>query len=317
MLLALFVTEKGLPVGYEVFPGATYEGHTLVTVLEKLKKRYQLDEVVFVADRGLLSEENLKYLEENKFKYIVGARIKNLPAELKINILNKENYLPMQNDVSQKVAVFEYDSNRHLIVNYSPERARKDAYDREKAIAKLRKKLAKSKDPKSLVNNYGYKKYISIEGNATIEINKIKLEDDSQWDGLAGIVTNMEGITPEQALSHYRGLWQVEESFRITKHHLRIRPIFHWNPQRILAHIAINFMAFVCVRYLEYRLTTQSQKLSPAVMRDSLLRVQASVIKDKKTGQNFLLPAKINAHAKEIYRVFRLKTPQKLMTLQM
>ena len=317
VLLALFVTEKGLPVGYEVFPGATYEGHTLVTMLEKLKKRYQLDEVVFVADRGLLSEENLKYLEENKFKYIVGARIKNVSAKLKSKILNKDNYVIMQNDSDQKVAEFEYESNRYLIVNYSPERARKDAYDREKAVVKLRKKLAKSKDPKSLVNNYGYKKYISISGDATIEINKTRLENDAQWDGLAGIVTNIENITPEQALSHYRGLWQIEECFRIKKHDLKIRPIYHWTPQRVMAHIAINFMAFVCVRYLEYRLTMQSQKLSPAVIRDSLLQVQVSVIKDNKVGQHFLLPSKINSHAKEIYRVFRIKVPQKLMTLQM
>ena len=82
------------------------------------------------------------------------------------------------------------------------------------------------------------------------------------------------------------------------------------------AHIAINFIAFVCVRYLEYRLAIQSQKLSPAVIRDSLMQVQASLITDNKTGQHFLLPSKINPHAKEIYRILRIKAPQKLMSIK-
>jgi len=316
VLLALFVTEKGLPVGYEVFPGATYEGHTLVTMLERLKQRYQLEKVVLVADRGLLSDDNLKYLEESKFSYIVGARIKNVSERLKYKILDRGNYVVMQDDENQKSAKFECESNRYLIVNYSPERAKKDAYDREKSIEKLKKKLAKSKDPKSLLNNYGYKKYILINGSTSIEINQKKLENDAQWDGLAGVITNIKDITPEQALSHYRGLWQIEESFRIKKHDLKIRPIYHWTPQRVTAHIAINFIAFVCVRYLEYRLAIQSQKLSPAVIRDSLMQVQASLITDNKTGQHFLLPSKINPHAKEIYRILRIKAPQKLMSIK-
>ena len=92
VLLALFVTEKGLPIGYELFPGSTFEGHTLIPVLEKLKKRYQLEDVIFVADRGLLSEDNLRILQEKKFKYIVGARIKNVSKNLQEMILDEKNY---------------------------------------------------------------------------------------------------------------------------------------------------------------------------------------------------------------------------------
>ncbi len=316
VLLALFVTEKGLPVGYEIFPGSTYEGHTLIAVLEKLKQRYQLEEIFFVADRGLLSDENLKYFEDNNYKYIVGARIKNVSAKLKSKILNKQNYTVMQNNPDQKIAEFDYISNRFLIVNYSPERARKDAYDREKSIEKLEKKLKKSKNPQSLVSNYGYKKYISITGDAAIEINKIKIENDMQWDGLAGIITNMKNTTGEEAFSYYRGLWQIEECFRIKKHDLKIGPIYHWTPQRVKAHIAINFIAFVCIRYLEYRLAIQSQKSSPAKIRDSLMQVQASIIKDNKTNQHFLLPSKIHPLAKEIYRILKIKAPKKIMTLK-
>jgi transposase len=313
VLLALFVTEDGLPVGYELFPGATYEGHTLIPVLEKLKNRYQIEQVVFVADRGLLSEDNIKYLEDNNFTYIVGARIKNLSKQLKDKILDSNNYSMID---GKKIAIFEYTNNRKLVVSYSIERAEKDRHDREKSVAKLYKKIDKDTNPKSLLSNYGYKKYIELKGDAKIEINKTKLEEDSKWDGLLGVITNVDEFAAEQILVHYRSLWQIEECFRVNKHDLKMRPIYHWTPNRVKAHIAISFIAFVCVRYLEYRLKVQSQKISPEVIRDALMQVQASVIRDKKTETHFLLPAKINPHAKEIYRVLGIKVPEMAMLIR-
>jgi transposase len=326
VLLALFVTEKGLPIGYELFPGNTFEGHTLIPVLEKLKTRYQLDEVIFVADRGLLSEENLKILEERNFKYIVGARIKNVSKTLQESILNKENYRNIdikwnpnkkQKEAPvQRIAKFDAKNGRQLIVHYHSGRAKKDAHDRSKSIEKLYKKLSKSKDPKTLLNNYGYKKYIDVNGEAALEINEAKIEEATQWDGLLGVVTNIDDHPAETLLMHYRGLWQIEESFRINKHDLRMRPIYHWSPHRVKAHIAISFIAFVCVRYLEYRMAVQSDKISPEEIRKALLQTQASIIHDKKSEQSFLLPSKVNPQAKEIYRVMRIKMPNKLTKLE-
>src|SRR3990167_6830265 len=216
----------------------------------------------------------------------------------------------------QRIAIFDEKNGRQLIVHYNSERAKKDEYDRNKSIEKLYKKLAKSKDPKSLLNNYGYKKYIELQGEAKIKINESKIEESARWDGLLGVMTNIKDSSPEVLLKHYRGLWQVEESFRINKHDLKMRPIYHWKPHRVKAHIAISFMAFVCVRHLEYRVALQSEKLSPEEIRKALLRTQASIIHDKKSGGLFLLPSKINVHAKEIYRIMRIKLPSHLMKLK-
>lgn len=326
VLLALFVTESGLPVGYELFPGSTFEGHTLVPVIEKLKARYQLEDVIVVADRGLLSEDNLKCLEERNFKYIVGARIKNVDKKLKNQILDENNYKSIDVEWNankkqkgkpiQRIATFSGKQGRQLIVHYHSDRAKKDAHDRSKSIEKLYKKISKSKHPKSLLNNYGYKKYLEVQGEASLKINEAKIEESAQWDGLLGIVTNIKDKVPENLLSYYRGLWQIEESFRMNKHDLRMRPIYHWSPHRVKAHIAISFMAFVCVRYLEYRVAVQSEKLSPEEIRKALLQTQASIIQDKKSNQSFLLPSKIHPHAKEIYRVMKIKLPKKLMKIE-
>ena len=153
------------------------------------------------------------------------------------------------------------DQNKKLLVSHSAKRARKDAYDREKAIVKLRKKLKKSKNPKELISNSGNCKFLRIEGDSEIHLDEDKCAQAAVWDGLHGVITNDFNLSPEDAINQYRGLWQVEESFRITKHDLKVRPIFHWTPNRIRAHLVISFMAFTCVRHLEHRVKLQYQKL--------------------------------------------------------
>lgn len=311
VLLALFVTTDGLPVGYELFPGATYEGHTLKPILEKLKARYQIDEMVFVADRGMLSDDNLSYLEANNISYIIGARIKSLSKAKQKEILDwgKEVKNLKKEFCTNRI---EINSKKHLILSYQKKRAEKDQYDREKSILKLQKKLAKSSNPKSVISNYGYQKYLIIDGDATLKINTNKINAESVWDGLSGVYTNQTTISNDKILSHYRSLWQIEESFRISKHDLSIRPIYHWTPSRVKAHIAISFMAFACVRNLEYRIKMQYKKLSPEVIRQELLKVQASIIKDNGTGKKYIMPSIASQEAKQLYRIIGSKIPDKI-----
>jgi len=305
ILFALLVTEEGLPVGYQIFPGSTYEGHTLVPILQEIKTRYDLGKVIFVADSGLLNNDNLEALEDNGFEYIVGARIKNVSKKLKEEILNKNNYKKIDDSDDLKINRLKY-KNRNLIISYSPKRARKDTHERQKNIDRLLKKVQKRVGVKNLMGNYGYKKYINIESNEKLSIDEDKIKADQEWDGLHGVITNAKDMTDTQVLEYYHGLWQVEESFRINKHDLKVRPIFHFKPERIKAHMAISFMAFTCVRNLEYRIKLQYKKLSPEVIRRELLHVQGSLIVDDSTKKQFYLPSKISDTAKKIYKLMNV-----------
>jgi len=234
VLLALFVTTDGLPVGYELFPGATYEGHTVKPILEKLKARYQIDEMIFVADRGMLSNDNLEYLEDNNIPYIVGARLRTLPKTKQKEILawGQEVKLQEKEFCTNNITV---SNTKHLILSYQTKRANKDRHDREKSILKLHQKIAQSDNPKHVISNYGYQKYLLIEGDAALKINTDKLDREADWDGLSGVYTNQTSLSDSEVLDHYRSLWQVEESFRINKHDLSVRPIYHWTPKRVKA----------------------------------------------------------------------------------
>lgn len=301
ILLALFVTTKGLPIGYQVFPGAFYEGHTLITVLDKLSKHFELDKIVFVADRGLFNKENLEFLEEKKIFYIVGGRIKNLKKQQKLDILSFKESIKDKN--SGIFTLNLNDDERKLIVNYSSKRALKDRFDRERSITALKKRLLKSNKSENLISNYGFKKYIAIIDDSKIELNTTKINEDEKWDGLQGIVTNVTWLTKEEILSHYKGLWQIEESFRISKHDLRIRPIYHWVERRIKAHLAISYMAFCCVRYLEHIISQHHVKLSCEKIKDNLLEVQNIVIKDRKSKLRYLIPSNLSEENSKIYSI--------------
>ena len=314
VLISLMVTKQGMPIGYEAFPGSTYEGHTLIPILETIKKRYQLDKVIFVGDSGMLNNDNLLALEEAKYEYIIGARLKNQKATIKKQILDLNDYKSHSEDSQVRLKDIPLDENHRLIVSHSTVRARKDVHDREKAIKKLTEKLKKNKDVKSLISNHGYKKYLNIKSTSEISLNEKKLEEQRKWDGLHGITTNSKNLTPKELLEQYRGLWQVEESFRITKHDLKVRPIFHWTPEKVKAHLAMSFMAFCCVRHLEYRVALQYEKLSPEVIRQELIRIQSSILKDKD-GQRYVIPSKAGTHGLKIYQAMGLKystTPYKL-----
>ncbi len=306
VVLALAVTEDGLPVHYKVLPGATFEGHSLIPVVEALQADYDVQEAVIVADRGMLSEDNLRSLEDAGLQYIVGAKLKSLPRAIQTRVLDENRYQPLKDADGARVLSLPH-QDRRVVVSFSPVRAEKDRRDRDQALTKLRKKLAKSKNPKDLLNNYGYKKYLQVEGETTLSVNPDKITEAQRWDGLHGVITNLpESTDTHTILSQYRGLWQVEDTFRVSKHDLKVRPVYHWTPHRIRAHIAIAFMSLLCVRHLQYRMALQASAVSPEVIRNALVHVQHSVLEHKQTTRRYVIPSAISETGRHLYKVMGL-----------
>ena len=170
VLLALMVTREGLPISYEVFPGATYEGRSLAPVLQDMQRRHQVERTVCVADRGMLSAENLDAMDKMGNEYVVGARLRNLPSALKEQVLDLDAFGPLEGSQSRRVGEWEH-KGRHLIVVFCPKRARKDAHDRRKAVERLLGMLERSDNPKELLSNHGAKRFIAVEGDARLTVN--------------------------------------------------------------------------------------------------------------------------------------------------
>ena len=306
VLLALMVTTDGLPVDYGVFSGDTFEGHTLIPALAKVRQEYDIDKVVFVADSAMLSRDNIAELESLKdesLSYIVGARLKNLNTSLKSKILDINNYKEITPGLM--IGQFEYDGKK-LVVSYSAKRARKDESDRKKAVEKLKDKLEKTSSVKANISNNSYRKYLKIQGSSSIELDEEKIAADSAWDGLHGVVTNSE-LPATEVLAKYKELYHVEAAFRVTKHDLAVRPVYHWKPDRIKAHIAICFAAYALVKHMEYRVRLQYKKISIEDIKDLLIHVQTSVLFDKKKRIRYALPSMMKKDAKKIYNLLGIK----------
>ena len=321
VVLALMVTKEGLPIGYEAFSGDTFDGHTLIPSLKILRDKYDIDKVVYVADSGMFNNSNLEELEkleEHEYNYIVGARIKNLSKDIKAKIIDMSHYKELNDEI--QVANFTLDNGRKLVVTHSSKRAKKDYNDRIKGIEKLKKRLLKDKSVKSNLSNQGYKKYLQLEDisqgknssnsqcDLTITIDEEKIKADAVWDGLKGLIVNETStLSNEEILTQYNNLWQVEESFRITKHDLKIRPVYHWKPRRVKAHLAISYGAFMLARYLEYRVKVQYKKLSPNRIRNLLLGVQTSLLISQEKKIKYGLPSNMKIDAKRIYNLMGVK----------
>jgi transposase len=304
ILLALVVNKEGFPVGYKVLPGSTYEGHTLIPMLIELRQRYQIGKVIMVADGGMCNQKNVDALEKEGFEYIIGARLKGLNDELKKKILDRRQY---KGSEEYSIGRFKYTDDKILVVSYKASRARKDALDRQRTLERLKSKLEKQKNPKDYLSNRGYRKYIKVSGESTLELDEEKINADSCWDGLHGVVTNAAEISEEEILRQYGNLWHVEEAFRITKHDLKVRPIFHWTPKRIKAHLAICFTAYALVRQLEYQVSLQYRNMSIEKIRQCLVQVQTSILYYARKKIRFALPSRSTLDAQKIYHALGLK----------
>ena len=243
IMLGLLVGKDGYPIGYELFEGNTFEGHTLIPVLEHYSKRFKLDKPIIIADSGLLSKSNIDQLKENNYSFIIGARIKNESEAIIQRIMNLKL-------ADGQFAVIEKDDGLKLHIGYSEKRAKKDAFNRERGLKKLEKNIISGKLTKANINNRGYNKFLKLEGEISISIDENKLKQDQSWDGLKGYITNTK-LSSSEVIENYNNLWKIEKAFRISKTDLKIRPIYHRLKQRIEAHICISFMAYLIYKELE------------------------------------------------------------------
>ncbi len=242
VVLGLLVSKDGYPLSYSLFNGSQYEGRTMLPMVEDFTQRFNLDDFIVVADSGLMSQSNIDLLESGNYKYIIGARIKNESNEIKAWALSLVKQDGEFNETRK--------GNARLIVGYSDNRAMKDRYNREKGVKRLEKAYRSGNITKENINKRGYNKFLEISDNVKVAISKDKIKQDEQWDGLKGYLTNTD-LGAKEVYEQYNGLWEIERAFRITKGTLEMRPMFHFTPNRIEAHVCICFVAYKIYKELE------------------------------------------------------------------
>lgn len=280
ILFCMLIDKNKSPIGYRIFKGDTFEGHTFEKALEDLKQQYQIDKIVVVADRGMLSKNNIKLVEEKGYEFIIGERIKSLPLSIQKSLLDKSNYkhewVYTDNDDEQiaiQYTTLSYEG-KTIIATYSNKRAKKDKADREQ---KLQTAQVLLKQP-SLIKKKASRYYLTSTGNETYELNKKKVKADEAYDGILAIATNTTTLAHTLILEQYKQLYKIEHTFRTFKSHLEMRPMFHWTDKRIEGHICLCYIAYTLLNYVQQKLIAADNPISEKRLRTILDHMQVSLL---------------------------------------
>jgi len=320
VVLALLIDCEGRPIGYELFPGNTFEGNTLEVALEKLQKRFGIRQVIIVADKGINRKLNLKRIADRGYYYIVATRLKNMKREI-IEEIFADGYTELAGpEETIRYKVIDYinevkegnETHRlkeKLIITCSPNRAKKDKADRERLIQKAELLLSSKAKIKASYKRGG-RKYLKEVGSTDWVLDEEAIARDERFDGYYGIQTNAKDLAVQDILEAYHTLWKIEESFRIMKSTLEVRPIFHWTEPRIKGHFVVCFLAFLLARTLEFKLKRAGEKASPEKIREALNSLNFAEVEIEQT--KYLVKTKAMDLAKKILRIMRIKAPKNI-----
>jgi len=282
MIVGVVLDREGNPVASEMWPGNAADVTSLFPVIQRIRSRFPIDKLCIVADRGMISGDTAAYLEKEKISYILGARMRKV-KEVRQDVLSRagryrEVYPEGRSSKDPsplKVKEVLVDDRRYILC-LNERQARKDAADRQSIIDALSEKI--KSNPKSLVGNKGYRKYLSLDRD-TVSLNQEKVEEEKRFDGKWVLKTNT-ALTAEQVALKYKELWQVEQVFRDMKSVLDTRPIFHQRDETIKGHVFCSFLALVLIKQLYRRLEKAGHDFEWADIKQDLSALQEITIED-------------------------------------
>ena len=290
MILAVLLDGDGRPVCTEMWPGNTADVNSLIPAIDRLQRRFRINRVCVVADRGMISAEAIAELEARGLLYVLGVRertdklVRELvlddPAPFVPFVLRKE-----RREVDYEAKAVKLAGRRYIVCRNLDEMS-KDAANRATIVAALERQLKKG--DKSLVGNKGYRRFLANPQGDGFAIDRAKVEEDAKFDGVFVLRTNAH-LSPLEAMLVYKQLWTVERTFRTTKSLLETRPIYHKLDETIRGHVACSFLALVLKKELEDRLAAAGNGARaswPDVIADLDSLTETEVEQD---GKRFLL----------------------------
>ena len=309
MIVGVVLDHGGNPICSEMWPGSTTDVKSLVPVIERIRSRFTIGSFCIVADRGMISEGTVTYLAKKKIPYILGARMRKV-KEIKEAVLSRAGRyrevhpegVSSKDPSPLKVKEVMVDDRRYIVC-LNERQARKDAADRQAIIESLQEKL--KSNPKSLVGNKGYRKYLSMDRD-TILLNEQKIEEENRFDGKWVLKTNTD-LSAEQVALKYKELWQVEQVFRDMKSVLDTRPIFHQRTETIRGHVFCSFLALVLIKELYRRLEKAGNDFEWADIKQDLEALEEITIEDN--GKKLAIRSACNGVCGKVFQAAGVAIP--------
>ena len=273
--MSLAIDKNGLPVAYELYPGNTHDSTMLVPSLKKMKEKYKMCRIILTADKALNSGKNLAYLVENGDGYIVSQKVRGASKAFIGEILKEEGYIYNKTNTF-KIKSFlrerttKNEEGKEIILKekvvafWSEDYDSREKHKRDRLEEKINEYLENPSKYKAS-NRYGLKKYLKEievdmetgemnDKKIILEFEKEKYERDKMLDGYYTLVTSEIEMNNEEIIERYRGLWKIEESFKVLKSDLEGRPVHVTKEESVQGHFLICFVALLISRLLENKL---------------------------------------------------------------
>jgi len=306
VVIGILMSGKGIPIGCELFPGNMYDSKTLRVALNTLSRRFQIGRVIFVADRGMVSEKNLSLLEKEGYEYIVGVKMRGLKKVRDRVLSTRGRYQKVEDNLKVKETIL--DGVRYIICS-NPEEKERDRQERETIIKNLEEKIHTGSLARVLTGDA--KGFLRIEAKRII-LNKERIQKEASCDGKYVLQTSTD-LSSEEVARAYKNLWMIEHTFRDIKDIFKIRPIFHWTPSRVRGHIFICFLSFLLTVSLQRYLSEIGVKESVWKLIRDVRRVKAIklFVKDKA----YLVRTELQGLAHKAFRAVGAQVPPRVQEL--
>jgi transposase len=272
VVLGLLVDPDGIPLGFEVYPGNTVEGKTLSDIVKKMREKFRVRRFIFVADRGLLSKDNLDTIRKADGEFLVGMRIGAL-GKKRPELFDRTRFSKLTESLEILETTFGEDRG---LVTWSSERAERDRKVRDDILEKIRKKLANKKkvSAKTFVSNSNYHFFLKGLDTGTPALDQSKIAAAAKKDGFFALVTNIRDVSAADLYAQYKQLWKIEDTFGELKGTLKARPIFHWTDKNIVGHLTMCFLSLLCEAHITKALRNEHDVRDSRAIRDGLIEAR-------------------------------------------
>lgn len=332
--MGLAVDSQSIPISYQMYPGNTHDSETYLPQMAALKKKFNAKRIVVVADKGLNCGDNIAFNLALGDGYIFSQSVRGGSAELKKWVLDETGYdatgdfrkkswtIPVNINVTVKQAgkkkiKKKVPIDQKQIAFFSQKYADRSKYKRNELLAKAAD-LIKDTSKYDRAMHYGAAGYIKnikfdkktgkvVEPEESLSLDMEKVREEEKYDGYYLIVTSEFDMSDDKIIDAYRGLWQIEESFKITKSTLDARPIFLRTPEHINAHFLICFIALLILRLVEHRINC---KYRAARIVESLRQVTCSHMEENLYIFNYF-----DEVIKHLETIFGIDMTKKYQTL--
>jgi len=315
MVVGVVMDSGGNPVCSEMWPGNTSDVKSLVPVVERLQARFPVGEVCIVADRGMISAEAVKQIQERKWQYILGVRMRSSKAARAVmGRAGRYHQVHAQSADPRAPAPLKVKEvrveQRRYVVCQNEAQAEKDRQEREAIAEALRDALPGG--DKSLVGNKGYRRFLRTSGER-FSIDEDQLKEEARYDGKWLLTTNTE-LSAGEVAQKYKQLWMVEDIFRSMKSLLETRPIYHKCDETIRGHVFCSFLALVLRKELQDRLERRGWDLEWADVISDLDRLQE--VERSIDGKSYVVRTETQGTVGKVFQACGVALPPALRAVQ-